>query len=755
MKINTINIKRSIITLFVLSFAVSIFSQTAKESKGQKYYNYYNYYDAIKKLEPLSDKSKDVKLELAVSYFRTAQYEKSEKYYNDLVTEEKDADIIYDYVKVLLINQKYKEAEKWMKEFQKLAPNDTRAILFASDKGFYKELSKNKNYFSIKNLDFNTDAQDFAPSFYKNKIVFSSSVKKETEIIKRRWAWNHKPYLDLQLANFDSTSMNFTSIERFGLNKKFHEATVAFNKTGDFMILTANNYKQKSKEKEICLGMYYSNFKDGKWQKTKAMPFNNKEYSVGHPSLSKDGKTLYFVSDMPDGVGGVDIYYATLNDDGTWSEPKNLGKDVNTEGNEMFPFIHKDGYLFFASDGHPGLGGLDMFVTKLTNNKAGVIQNLMTPINTNFDDFAFILTDDMKRGYFSSNRITGKGSDDIYGFDLINPFFASKILAGTTVDKKDNSILSGVEVSLFNNDGKLVKQITTKEDGAFSFEIDPDKKYSLEGKIPEYNKGVKKIDAASIKDAKIETKLELEKIPVYNLHFLVLDYDTKKPIKGANVKCVNKNNENDVIKFVTNEKGEYFKEIKGLKLNSVLNYSLNISKNKYVASSKDLKINLDKEGQIELIEELAKMKVGIDLGKVLNLKPIYFDLNKSNIKPDAAIELDKIVKAMNENQTMKIELGSHSDSRGSARANALLSKKRANSSVKYVRQRIKNPKRIYGKGYGESKPLVVTKEINAMYPNFKVGAVLNDRYINKLKNKEDKKVAYQLNRRTEFKIIRF
>ena len=754
MNIKTIIIKRTSLIIFMLGFVLLGFSQTSKENKGKKYYGYYNYLNAIEKYEGLTSPDRAVKLELAKSYFNTAQYEKAEQYYAELVTEEKNADVVYDYVKVLLINQKYEEAEKWMGEFQKLAPNDSRAVLFASNKGFYKEVSKNQNYFAVKKLNFNTNLQEFAPSFYKDKIVFTST-KTRWELIKRRWAWNHLPYLDLHVADYDSSNMEFKNIVPFAFNKRFHEGTAAFNKEGDYMIITSNNYKAKSEDREMMLGMFSSKFVNGKWGKPVPMPFNNKEYSVGHPTLSHDGKTLYFASDMPGGVGGADIYVVTVKEDGTWSEPKNLGKEINTEGNEMFPFIHPDGYLFFSSNGRPGLGGLDIFVTKLTNGQAGEVQNLMAPVNSNFDDFAFILTDDFKRGYFSSDRVSGKGTDDIYGFDMVNPFFTSRLLVGTAVNKKDGSLLAGTEVTLTDNNGNVVEKITTKDDGAYSFEIDPDKKYVLEGIKVEYFGANEVVDPANYKEHVIKTKLELEKVPVYSLHFVVLDYDTKQPISGAKVKVVNKDDASDAFDFITNEKGEYFKELKGNKLNSVLDYTINISKDKYVASAKDIQVALSKEGQIEVVEELAKLKVGVDLGKVLNLNPIYFDFNKSDIRTDAAVELDKIVKALNENPTMRIELGSHTDARGSVRSNASLSSRRANSSVEYIRDRITNPKRVYGKGYGESKALIVTKDISEKHPSLKEGTTLTERFINSLKTKEEQEAAHQLNRRTEFKIVKF
>ncbi|MBN2756072.1 MAG: OmpA family protein [Bacteroidales bacterium] len=748
-----INIKKITLTVLILGFAFMGFSQSIKEKQGEKYYALYDYYSAIKKYEPLANKSKEIKSELAVSYFRTGQYDKSEQYYQELVAEDKNPDVIYDYVKVLLINQKYDEAEKWMKEFQKLAPNDNRAVLFASNQGFYQELSKNQNYFAVKKLDFNSDVQEFATSFYKDKIVFSST-KKENELFKRRWSWNHLPYLDLYVADYDSASMELKNIEKFKFNKKYHEGTAAFNKSGDFMIVTTNNYKDKSSDREVLLGMFYSNFNDGSWESLKPMPFNNKDYSVGHPSLTADGNTLYFSSDMPGGIGGVDIYVSTKNSDGTWSESKNLGVEVNTPGNEMFPFIHQDGYLFYSSDGRPGLGGLDVFVTKIVDGKPSEIQNLKAPINSNFDDFAFILTEDMKRGYFSSDRISGKGYDDIYGFDMINPFFATKLVTGITVNKKDGSIISGVEVTLYDNENKVIEKLTTADNGVYNFNIEQDKLYVLVGEKDKYTVATQPVDA-SIPDPVIKTNLLLEKFPDFKLHFLVLDNDTKKPIPGAIAKYINKDDKNDVISFTADNNGEYFKDLTEVKLNTVLKYDMSISKDKYVAVAKDASIALSHEGQIDVIEELTKLKVGVDLGVVLNLNPIYYDFNKFDIRPDAALELDKIVKAMNENPTLSLELGSHSDSRGSAKYNASLSSKRANSAVKYIQERIKDPKRIYGKGYGESTPLKITKDFNVKHQEVPVGITLNDNYINKLPSKKEQEDAHQLNRRTEFKIIKF
>lgn len=748
--------KKNILTVIVLFiFFGSSFAQTAKVEKGKKYFEYYNYYKTIEKYEELTDQSLEMKRELAISYFNTGQYTEAENLFLELSqSEEKTADDVYNLVKVLLINQKYQDAEKWMAEFKNLAPNDSRAELFESKEGFYKELSEDKGYFSIKNLDFNSNAEDFAAVFYKDKVVFSST-RQGVKPIKRKWNWNNLPFLDLYQAERDSGSMEFKSFEEFNFNKKFHEGTVAFNKKGDYLVYTCNNYKQKSEDGVYKLEMFSSVQKNDKWKKPQPMPFNDPDYSVGHASLNAEATVMFFASDMPGGQGGVDIYVSTRNQDGDWSQPVNIGADVNTEGNEMFPFYHPEGYLFFASDGRPGLGGLDLFVAKIEGTSYTNVKNLGTPVNTNFDDFAMVFNEEMTKGYFSSNRLSGKGNDDIYSFDLLVPFFSTKIIDGVAVDENIN-ILAGVDVNLFDDNGNILKTVKTGVDGRYSFEVDGDKNFTLTGKKLGYKKDAEIVNTAG-DEVKFETQLVLKRIPEFYFYGLISNTKTQEVIEGVSVFIVEKDIETEYDQ-TTDENGEFDDDIENVKLNDVKKYTVSLRKEGFLPIENEIEITFDHEGKYDLSDymdvEMHKLNIGDDIAKALGVQPIYFDLGKYNIRPDAAIELDKIVKVMNDYPTLEIELGSHTDSRGSNSSNETLSQNRATSSAKYVKERIQNPERISGKGYGESKFFVVTEDVHAEYDFLPVGQVLDNAFIYSLPKKQQE-IAHQLNRRTEFKIIKF
>jgi len=723
--------------IILLLFNYSSFSQKMKLKKGENYYQVYSYAETIKKYEGITDKTDEINRRLAESYYNIGKFKKSENYYEILVTSEsKTAEDIYNYASVLAMNKKYKESEKWMAEFNKLAKNDRRGKLWAENKGFYKSLQKDKGRFVIKNLDINAKHQDFGPAYYKDKIVFASS-RQPIKMIKRHWNWNDLPFLDLYIADVD-TNLELKSLQKFhkSYNKKYHEGPASYNKDGDFMAFTRNNYKGKSEEGIIKLQLFTAEFIDDKWQKEKPMHFNSSEYSVGHASLTGDGKTMYFASDMPGGYGGVDIYSCNRKSDGGWTDPKNLGEKINTEGDEMFPFIHSEGILFFASNGLLGLGGLDVFLCRVTENGFDNLENIGVPVNSSYDDFAFILDEKQESGYFSSNRLDGKGDDDIYMFRLLRPFTFGKLIRGTATDSLGN-ILSNVEVSLYDEKDIVIETVITKEDGKYEFEAEQDKYYSLDGIKLEYTDGENKADTHTDEYIVI-ADIELNKWPKFSLYCIIKDERTMEPLNEVKVTLTDYiKHENEVI--ITPETGDFFRKLDDRKLNDTLSYELKLEKDGYLTETFVYNKVLYRPGQYNMHEEmnilLNEIEVGKDLSKIIDINPIYFDLDKSNIRPDAAFELDKIVKVLNDNPNMVIELGSHTDCRGSAAYNRALSDRRAKSSAKYIKARITKPERIYGKGYGESK------------------------LINHCECEGSKKVPcteeeHQQNRRTEFKIIK-
>ncbi|MCF6366140.1 MAG: OmpA family protein [Bacteroidales bacterium] len=704
----------------------SAFSQNNQTIKGDLFYESYSYTECIEKFEGISDKSNELKRKLAESYFKTGNYVKSEEYYSQLANDDnKISDDIYNYAFVLSVNKKYSESEKWMVLFNKVNSSDKRGKEYIKNKGFYTKLLEDKNQFEIKNIDFNNEQEDFGTSYYKNKIVFASS-RKQTQFVNRKWNWNKLPYLDLYIA--ETENGNLVKIKPFkkSINKKYHEGPASFSENGTFMVFTRNNYTGKSSDNVNKLQLYFSEFEKGEWKDPSPFLFNSKEFSTAHASLTPDGKTMYLASDMPGGFGGVDLYISKLNEDKIWTEPVNLGEKINTEGNEMFPFIHKNGYLFFASDGLPGLGGLDIFMTKVSENDFSTPLNPGIPINSSYDDFSFIIDKEMKTGYFSSSREEGKGNDDIYSFNMLKPFGVE--IKGTTKDDKGN-ILAETNVILFDESGKIIGMQTTDENGNFSFTVETDKKYKLKGVKDKFSNGENIINTKGI-SGKVNASMILSGKTDFSVFISIMDKKTNEPIENVNVILLNKDTKL-TDKFVTNKKGSFEKITKNKKINDKLKYKLILSKDGYMTKSVDYDITLKTEGKQELKMFIDKIEVGMDLNDIIEINPIYFDLNKYAIRSDAAIELDKIVKVMTENPNMIIELGSHTDSRGSDSYNLKLSDKRAKSSAKYIKERISNPNRIYGKGYGETK--------------------LKNRCKNGVKCSEKE---HQENRRTEFKIIK-
>lgn len=722
------------ITTIALTLAgiVTVFGQSSgKVKKGEKYYEGYSYTKAIEKYESLEEKNTDIKRQLAESYANIGNTEKSETYYSEVVnSSEKKPEDLYAYASVLSMNGKYAESEKWMKEYKELSSGDSRAEAYVSKPGFYKTLLKDKGQFSIKNIAANSEQEDFGPTFYKDKVVFASS-REGTVSIKRTWNWNGLPFLDMYQAN-PSEDNELNEIEQFSKkkNKKYHEGPVTFNEAGDYMIFTRNNYDGKSSDGVVKLQLFSSKYEDGKWGSQEALPYNSNEYSVGHASLTPDGKTMYFASDMPGGKGGVDIYIARMKDDGTWGEAENLGDKINTEGNEMFPFIHSEQeMLFFASDGHPGLGGLDIFITQVKENGFGKVENIGSPVNTSKDDFSFILDKEQKKGYFASNREDGKGDDDIYSFNLLKPFTFGKIIKGTAKDTK-GTILSDTKVNLYNDKGEVIETVTTGEDGAYSFTVDPDKDFKLDASKEDYFEG-KNTASTKTEDEVVIADVVLEKDPGLSLYAIVTDKKTKSALEGVKMTIVD-NMTGEQVEHLTPVAGDYRRPLADKKLNDRGSYNITLEKEGYFSKTVTYNTEFKNPGQYDVhnVLDLGLDPEVKDLAELIQINPINFDYNKYKIRPDAAKELDKIVEIMNKYPEMVVELGSHTDSRGSDGYNRKLSDRRAKASAAYIKKHITKPERIYGKGYGESK--IINKCTNGV----------------KCTDEEHEK-----NRRTEFKVI--
>jgi outer membrane protein OmpA-like peptidoglycan-associated protein len=439
------------IILFIgIGVNVSAQDKLSKESKGDRYAFSYSFDKAINSYNKSKTLSLDGQRSLAESYHNIGQNLESEGIYSNLIKSQGQIvsgnfqnnqvkqsgaafsgtstlpgkllpEDYYNYAMVLKSNGKYDEANKMMYIFVELVPEDLRARDFENHSGDLTYLLKDNGRYKIDHLNINTDALDFGTSYYNDKVVFASS-RVPNNIKAKLFRWTRKPFWDMYVSEKDGDQLKNPEIFDKSLNGKMHDGPASFSNNGMFMAFTRNNYHDKSRDRIVELQIYFSSFKEDKWSMPEPFFLNNNDYSVGHPSLTSDGNTMYFTSDMPGGYGKADIYRVTKDEKGEWGKPENLGDKINTEGDEMFPFIDENKkMLFFASDGHFGLGGLDIFICPVTGSGFGTVYNPGIPFNTQYNDYAAIANDSMSKGYFTSDRSGGSGGDDIYSVEFLSP----------------------------------------------------------------------------------------------------------------------------------------------------------------------------------------------------------------------------------------------------------------------------------------------------------------------------------------------
>jgi outer membrane protein OmpA-like peptidoglycan-associated protein/tetratricopeptide (TPR) repeat protein len=420
-------------------------------------------------------------------------------------------------------------------------------------------------------------------------------------------------------------------------------------------------------------------------------------YYQPHGVFSKDQKTFIFSARSE--FGNLDIYQS-IKLDTTWTKPKPISIKINSSKDEDSPYLSEDGKtLYFSSKGHNSSGGYDVFKSTLGGSGWSIPENLGYPINSAGDDIYLEWNNDERGGYFSSNRNGGFGGMDIYAFGL-----TMKTIKGTVKDH-DSLLLAGVEVVLTDKELGIIGTVTTDESGEYSFVVDYDRKLDLTGTKEGYFQDNNSIETFGEEEV-IISNLVLEKDPGISLYLLAVDSETREPLDSVYITYVD--NMTDIKdSLVTPQSGDDYIPLPEKKLNDRGSYNFILKRRGYLTLTATYNVLFDHEGVYNVLEELGlvmeKVEVGLDLTKIIDINPIYFDYNRYVIRPDAAIELDKIVQVMNDNPNMRIELGSHTDSRGSAKANQKLSDRRAKASAEYIKKKITNPERITGKGYGESK----------------------------------------------------
>lgn len=410
----------SIMTLIGILATVNAQEISNKEAKGDKYYFVYSFDKAIDCYTHTKQLTVEGQRKLALSYSNMSRNIEAEPIWLGIINSKIRVlpEDYYNYAMTLKSNGKYDEASKWMATYSSIKPNDTRAVNYAFNNDHLQYLKKDNGIYKIKHLDINSDADDFGICYYYNDKVVYSTSRTGTKMIVRKYNWTGKPFWDMYIADVDSGQL--VNSEKFSkkLNSKYHDGPASFSNNGNYIAYTRNNYKTV-KDRVIQLQIYFSSIKDDNWSEPESFFLNSEEYSVGQPCLTSDGNTMYFTSDMPGGMGGTDIYRVTKNAKGEWGSKENLGNAINTEGDELFPFIdEKNRSFYFTSNGHYGLGGLDIFSCEQNGSGFSKVYNAGSPINTQYDDFAAVISNKERNGYFVSNR--AGSSDDLYSLDFID-----------------------------------------------------------------------------------------------------------------------------------------------------------------------------------------------------------------------------------------------------------------------------------------------------------------------------------------------
>lgn len=637
-------------SLFIFIAAIFLLTACSPEKKAQKnfklakYESVINYYQNILAKQPNNGRANYF---IAESYRLSNRIKESEKFYAKAGGPGIDKDTVaLLYAKALQANGKYAEAKSTLEQAETNTDDDAIKDRLRKEINGLTQLEKladKKSYYKVKNLEaINTPFGEWAPAYLNSELYFASS-RANSKIYEA----SGTPFTDLYKVETKGANVDVNTVAPLSdlINApNINEGGITFSADGKTMVFAKGNSGKRKGTNDVDL--YLSRFRNGQWGEPQLININQPDSWESTPAFSPDGRTLYFSSNRKGGFGGLDIYTAQMDTRGRFGKVKNLGPDINTAGDELFPYLAENGKLYFSSDGHPGYGMLDIFVVNRANGKT-VVENLGQPMNSTADDFGIHLFK-VDRGFLTSNREGGKGDDDIYTFINEDPNLrvANYFLQGITYTTKPDSsriILPDTKVTLLDGNGNLMQDFTTGNDGKFLFRVYENENYTLIGETDGYI--VKRQPYTTLgKSVPLESLKEL---------------------------------------------------INTITLDTLL-----------------------------VLDRLEKNKVFV-------LNNIYFELDKSDIKPESAIELNKLVELLEDNPEIKIELSSHTDSIASRDYNLGLSQRRAESTVNYLIKKGIDAKRLVAKGYGEDKP--IARNTN--------------------RDGSDNPEGRQRNRRTEFKIL--
>ncbi|SHI38787.1 OmpA family protein [Aquimarina spongiae] len=687
--------------IFILLLVTFQFAFSQKKSRADRFFEQGDYINAALQYEQQLNQegyTKHILNNISTSYYRTFKFRKAYRYLKVLTSgkfydRDKTYDNKYNFMmyQVLSALGEYDKSIPYLKLYAGNNSDDTvdKEDVISTIENFKL---KDDDY-KVKSVSFNSDAADFG-AVKRDSIVYFVTDRSPHSALDKNYKWTHRPFLDIyQIAvNEKNIPTNEATTLSKEVNSKLHEGNFCFTKDGNTMYLSKSNSEKGKKKfdsvRKNSVHLYKANKVDGTWSTPEKLVFNNVNYSIEHPALSPDGSKLYFASNMPGGYGDFDIYYVDVDVDGTYGKPVNLGPVINTKNREQFPFISDKGHLFFASNGHLGLGMMDNFVSELKKEEFTKPINLGAPINSSYDDFSMAYYNETD-GFFASNR--KKVGDDIYSFSQIGEIFPKEYIARFEVrDYASESYIPNAEVILYDEDNE--KLYESQLDSIAGFEM---KLFS--GK---YN------FKASAFGYKTRTKPVLVKEKQSETYVVYLDRDKQREKIAENTDqisvkdSINIRNQNTVTSSNTRTKEE------------------EISKEKL----RELLLN-DSEGP-PVVEKNGKL--------YFEMPPIYFDYDKWNIRSDSKKVLDKLAQKLEKYKTVYIKISSHTDSRGTASYNQLLSERRAESTRNYLALiGYVNARRMQFVGFGESVPLISCED--------------------KVCTEEE----HQTNRRSEFEIVKY
>lgn len=795
-------IKQKVILALLLCIIASsgAFAQLSKVKRARMYMEELNYMGAIELYNQILDKddNPEAKINIAEAYRKVNDSENAEYWYGQVV-QLADAEPIHKlyYGQMLQQNGKCDLAKEWYQAYVDAVPEDQRGQYLVQACDYEDELrTKNAGIYEIVHVDFNSNLDDFSPAYYDDGLVFASERDKGVAIV-RTTEWTGNPFNELflvkrQKEGKEPAEYTYEKPEKYSkkLNSKFHDAAVTYSKDQSKIYFTRNNIMNGKVGKDddgiIRLKVFSATISGDEWKDLEGLPFNSDEYSVAHPTLNAEGTKMYFSSDMPGGFGGMDLYMTTM-DGSSWGPPINLGARINTEGNEIFPYYDSNSQrLYFGSNGHVGLGGLDIYyMDDKGDDQFGEVTNMGYPLNTISDDFGIIFDEEGKEGYFTSDREGGVGRDDIYAFRK-----SAATMEILVIDEGTGEPIPGATVV---NDCTGAEMLTNTE-GKIIFDMKMDQCCNFAASMDEYLDNTKEGCTKSVEmGQKVFVEIPLKKEVLFNLDVFVVDPTTGNPIEDAMVTLTNDcegaepeavyTDSTGTLSFelavdccytVTAKKEGYFgspvenqctRELtEPTTLQAIVNLSpivaQDIPDQPFVGNNNPTTIPegytsdpytgqlIDKNGEIvegqvgnDVYEDGIRQPREGEFTKVEGVETqagtpiayllhIYYDFDQSYLRDEAQPEIDKLCKMLTDNSDLIIEIASHTDSRGSFRYNRSLSQRRAESVVRALVDCGISEERLVARGYGE------TKNINNC--------------ANRIPCSERE---HQMNRRTEFRII--